>query len=127
MTERGFEREPCGNHLARGDLGQRPLLPGHAIAGWGLKTSIVTLPVVMLKARATSRISFAMGSLLSQKAILVTCREGMRAFNPELGRVAEPLLADMKWAPTEADLAKREPRHGVHRGLVRHGEMAFYC
>jgi hypothetical protein len=28
------------------------------------------LPVVMLKARATSRISFAMGSLLSQNAML---------------------------------------------------------
>jgi hypothetical protein len=40
---------------------------GHAIAGWGFKTSIVMLPVVMLKARATSRISFAMGSLLSQR------------------------------------------------------------
>jgi hypothetical protein len=46
------------------------LLPGHAIAGWGFKTSIVMVPVVMLKARA-SRISFAMGSLLSQKAMLV--------------------------------------------------------
>jgi hypothetical protein len=44
---------------ARRDLGQRPLLPGQAIAGWGFKTSIVMLPVVMLKARATSRISFA--------------------------------------------------------------------
>jgi hypothetical protein len=47
------------------------LLPGHAIAGWGFKTSIVMVPVVMLKARATSRISFAMGSFLSQKAMLV--------------------------------------------------------
>jgi hypothetical protein len=46
------------------------LLPGHAIAGWGFKTSIVMVPVVMLKARATSRINFAMGSLLSQKAML---------------------------------------------------------
>jgi hypothetical protein len=35
------------NRSARGDLGQRPLLPGHAIAGWGFKTSIVMLPVVM--------------------------------------------------------------------------------
>ena len=50
----------------RGDLGQRPLLPGHAIAGWGFKTNIVMLPVVMLKARATSRISFAMLSLLTK-------------------------------------------------------------
>ena len=41
------------------------MLPGQAIAGWGFKTSIVMLPVVMLKARATS----AMGSLLSQKAM----------------------------------------------------------
>jgi len=45
-------------------------LPGHAIAGWGFKTIIVMLPVVMLNARATSRISFAMGSLLSQNAML---------------------------------------------------------
>jgi len=37
-----------------GDLGQRPSLPGHAIACWGFKTSIVMLPVVMLKARATN-------------------------------------------------------------------------
>jgi hypothetical protein len=44
-------------------------LPGHAIAGWGFKTSIVMLLVAMLKARATSNISFAMKSLLSQKAI----------------------------------------------------------
>ena len=49
-----------------GDLGQRPSLPGHAIACWGFKTSIVMLPVATLKARATSNISFAMKSLLSQ-------------------------------------------------------------
>ena len=45
------------------------MLPGQAIAGWGFKTSMVMLPVVMLKARATSKISFAMGRLLSQKAM----------------------------------------------------------
>ena len=48
---------------------QRPSLPGHAIACWGFKTSIVMLPVATLKARATSNISFAMKSLLSQKAM----------------------------------------------------------
>jgi len=51
-----------------GDLGQRPSLPGHAIACWGFKTSIVMLPVVMLKARATNRIASTWGSLLSQNA-----------------------------------------------------------
>jgi hypothetical protein len=52
-----------------GDLGQRPSLPGHAIACCGFKTSIVMLPVAMLKARATSNISFAMRCLLSQGAM----------------------------------------------------------
>ena len=51
-----------------GDLGQRPSLPGHAIACCGFKTSIVMLPVAMLKARATSNTSFAMKSLLSLNA-----------------------------------------------------------
>src|SRR6476661_10461400 len=64
---------------ARPDLGQRPLLPGHAIAGWGFKTSIVMLPVVMLKARATNRISFA----IRESPLLGLCRKGMRAINPE--------------------------------------------
>jgi hypothetical protein len=62
---------------ARPDLGQRPLLPGHAIAGWGFKTSIVTLPVVMLKARATSRISFAIRSLLSQGYVGRACGQSI--------------------------------------------------
>src|SRR6476469_7491542 len=85
-TERGFERSLWDLTRRARDLGQRPLLPGHAIAGWGFKTSIVMLPVVMLKARATSRISFAMGSLLSQSAnVGFACREGLRAFNPERG------------------------------------------
>jgi hypothetical protein len=52
-----------------GDLGQRPLLPGHAIACWGI-TSNVVLPVATLKARATSNISFAMKSF-SQKAMFM--------------------------------------------------------
>ena len=46
---------------------QRPLLPGHAIACWGFKTSIVMLPVATLKARATSNISFAMRVSPSRK------------------------------------------------------------
>ena len=55
------------------------MLPGHAIAGWGFKTSIVMLPVAMLKARATSRISFA----IRESPLLELCREGMGAINPE--------------------------------------------
>jgi hypothetical protein len=54
-------------------------LAGHAIAGWGFKTSIVMLPVVMLKARATSRISFA----IKESPLLELRREGMWAINPE--------------------------------------------
>ena len=69
-----------------GDLGQCPSLPGHAIACWGFKTSIVMLPVVMLKARATSRIIFAIGGVSCRKTPWSACREGMRAFNPERGR-----------------------------------------
>jgi hypothetical protein len=61
-------RASLAESICARDLGQRPL-PGHAIAGWGFKTSIVMLLVAMLKARATSNISFAMKSLLSQKAI----------------------------------------------------------
>jgi hypothetical protein len=34
-------------------------LPGHAIAGCGFKTSIVMLPVLMVKASATSRTSLS--------------------------------------------------------------------
>jgi hypothetical protein len=37
-----------------GDLGQRPSLPGHAIACWGFKTSIVMLPVAAMFAYAAA-------------------------------------------------------------------------
>ena len=86
-----------------GDLGQRPSLPGHAIAGWGFKTSIVMLPLVMLKARATSRTSFAMGESPLTNAMLAL-HVGRACERSILNEgVAQPLFVDMKWAPAEAD------------------------
>src|SRR6476620_995979 len=102
---------------------QRPL-PGHAIAGWGFKTIIVMLPVVMLNARATSRISFAMGSLLSQKAIPLGCRGGMRAFNTGMRLVpfrGPPLFTcACQWVLQIRKVSSiSEYPHGSHSRLVR--------
>jgi hypothetical protein len=58
-----FESEPRCLLAAFFKIGQTARqwpLPGHAIAGCAFKTSIVMLPVLMVKASATSRTSFVM-------------------------------------------------------------------
>jgi hypothetical protein len=61
------------------------------------------LPVVMLKARATSRISFAMGESPLTNAMLAL-HVGRACERSILNEgVAQPLFVDMKWAPAEAD------------------------
>ena len=92
-----FESEP-GRLLAAffkiGQTARQWPLPGHAIAGCGFKTSIVMLPVLMVKASATSRTSFVMvRSPLGKGRVARHIGRTCERLNPEPSMVSFSSLA----------------------------------